>query len=185
MRNPKEVLVLLTASRSSGKIATAEITIKSYCCILRLYEALCHSLGVDMTDVQLIWVSQREVLRINLQLILSSALFHRLELLLDLRDRLLLLSTLILFAPLLEVTLFHIEDGFFEFWDLLLVGLDLLLVVLERVLLHMERGIFREWSCTVGPISIHSCIACLTLRVVLQLLLVNVLVALPPLRAKV
>lgn len=78
MRNPEEILVLLTASCSSGKVAAAEITIKSYCCIFGLDEALCHSLGVDMAKIQLIWVSQWEVLRIHLQLVLASALFHRL-----------------------------------------------------------------------------------------------------------
>ena len=78
MRNPQEILVLLATSGNFGKVATAEITIKSNSRIFRFLEALSHSLWVNLSKIELIGMSQRKVLRINLQLILTSALFHRL-----------------------------------------------------------------------------------------------------------
>ena len=61
VRHPEPVFILLATFAHSGEIATAEVTVKCYTAVLAFLELLSDALRMNGSQVQLVWMGQREV----------------------------------------------------------------------------------------------------------------------------
>jgi len=69
---PEQVFTLLASFLDSGKVAGAEVTVKSYHCIFAFLELLSDALRIKCSQVKMVWMRQWKVWRILSELIGSS-----------------------------------------------------------------------------------------------------------------